>query len=133
MGNAHYTVYRNGQEIEAGYNVPDVCNLSTCTTEIDRGAGYLCGSTPGGDEHGCGYYFCEDDLYCVETGDGETVQVCEGDRDRIVARRLDEFADQIAAAVGDLATVKEAAVLADKPELLVELDDGFQLTVRLTA
>lgn len=133
MGYARYTVYLNGQPLEAGYDVEDVCNRPDCNAEIDRGLGFLCGRTPGGDEHGCGRYFCEEHLFCVETGEGETSQVCEGCRDRIVKERLDELADQIASALADFPGVKEANVLADKPELLVELDDGFQLTVRLTA
>jgi hypothetical protein len=63
MGYAHYTVYRNGQEIEAGYAVEDVCNKDGCGEEIDRGLAHLCGQTPGGDEFGCGGYFCESHLY----------------------------------------------------------------------
>lgn len=63
MGYAHYTVYRNGQQIEAGYSVGDVCNQPNCTTDIDRGMAYLCGGVPGGDEWGCGHYFCDAHLY----------------------------------------------------------------------
>lgn len=63
MGHASYTVYRNGEEIEAGYAVEDVCNRDGCEKEIDRGLGCLCGRTPGGDEYGCGGYFCGEHLF----------------------------------------------------------------------
>ncbi len=51
----------------AGYGVPAVCDSPECTTEIDRGFGYLCGDDPrddnpgehrGNDCMGCGLYFC---------------------------------------------------------------------------
>lgn len=81
MGYAHYTVYRRGEEIEAGYAVPDTCNAPDCGAEIDRGLGCLCGTTPGGDEHGCGGYFCGAHLYggnpslcgncCAQADNGE--------------------------------------------------------------
>lgn len=58
MGNAHYTISRNGEQIEAGYSVETVCEQDGCTERIDRGLAYLCGATPGGDEYGCGGYFC---------------------------------------------------------------------------
>lgn len=48
---------------EAGYLVDDVCNEEGCATEIGRGLGYLCGWDPGGDEHGCGGYFCGAHLF----------------------------------------------------------------------
>jgi hypothetical protein len=48
---------------EAGYMVEDICNEDGCTTEIDRGLGYLCGQTPGGDEYGCGGYYCGAHLF----------------------------------------------------------------------
>lgn len=60
MGYAHY-VLTDGRE--AGYGVKDTCNTDRCTEEIDRGLAYLCGETPGGDEHGCGGYFCGGHLY----------------------------------------------------------------------
>ncbi|GGU52130.1 hypothetical protein [Streptomyces lavendofoliae] len=62
MGYASYEVYRNGERIEAGYTVRAVCEMDGCTKEIDRGLAYLCGQTPGGDEFGCGGYFCADHL-----------------------------------------------------------------------
>lgn len=63
MGYAHYTIYRNGEEIEAGYGVAATCEQDGCTEQIDRGLAYLCGATPGGDEYGCGGYFCSEHLY----------------------------------------------------------------------
>jgi len=63
MGYAHYTVTRDGEEIEAGYAVDTVCEQTGCKEKIDRGLAYLCGETPGGDEHGCGGYFCGQHLY----------------------------------------------------------------------
>lgn len=63
MGNAHYTINRNGEEIEAGYTVEAVCEEEGCTEQIDRGLGFLCGATPGGDEYGCGGYYCGQHLY----------------------------------------------------------------------
>uniref|UniRef100_UPI002F918ADF hypothetical protein n=1 Tax=Kitasatospora indigofera TaxID=67307 RepID=UPI002F918ADF len=64
MGNAYYTVTRpDGREIEAGYGVEAVCEQDGCTAQIDRGLAYLCGSTPGAPEDGCGGYFCSRHLY----------------------------------------------------------------------
>lgn len=74
MGYASYTVLRNGQKIEAGYAVKDTCNEKSCQEAIDRGLDYLCGETPGGDEYGCGGYFCSSHLY-YSMRDGEP-QMC---------------------------------------------------------
>lgn len=60
MGYARYTL-PDGRE--AGYGVNAVCDDPTCTIPIDRGMAYLCGNTPGGDEYGCGGYFCGRHLY----------------------------------------------------------------------
>jgi hypothetical protein len=47
---------------EAGYGVSAECDRDGCTTQIDRGLGWLCGSMPDGhrdeSEPGCGRYFC---------------------------------------------------------------------------
>jgi len=77
MGYAHYEITRpDGITIEAGYGVEAVCEETGCKAKIDRGLGYLCGKDPGGDEHGCGGYFCEQHLYgdnqckpCAEAAD----------------------------------------------------------------
>lgn len=58
MGYAFYEIYRNGKKIEAGYSVATVCEEDGCEENIDRGLVHLCGATPGGDEYGCGGYFC---------------------------------------------------------------------------
>lgn len=63
MGYARYEIMRNGEKIEAGYSVETVCEKTDCKAAIDRGLAYLCGKMPGGDEHGCGGYFCEQHLY----------------------------------------------------------------------
>jgi len=63
MGYAHYKIARGGQTIEAGYGVETVCEQDGCEEKIDRGLGYLCGAEPGGDEYGCGGYFCGHHLF----------------------------------------------------------------------
>ncbi|MFJ7250131.1 hypothetical protein ACIQWA_36605 [Kitasatospora sp. NPDC098652] len=77
MGYAYYTVIRaDGIEIEAGYGVDAVCEHEGCTAQIDRGLDYLCGSTPGAPEDGCGKYFCASHLYYTDpepTEDDEDV------------------------------------------------------------
>lgn len=60
MGYAYYTL-PDGRE--AGYSVEATCDKPGCDAKIDRGLGYLCGREPGGDEFGCGDYFCEDHNY----------------------------------------------------------------------
>jgi hypothetical protein len=68
MGYAHYKITRNGETIEAGYAVEAMCDKPDCTTTISRGIDAVCGETPGGDEYGCGGYFCESDLYMAPEG-----------------------------------------------------------------
>ncbi|RAJ70260.1 hypothetical protein K378_01425 [Streptomyces sp. Amel2xB2] len=63
MGYACYEIYRNGEKIEAGYGVATACEEDGCTEQIDRGLAHLCGKDPGGDEHGCGGYYCGQHLY----------------------------------------------------------------------
>ncbi|MFH8405530.1 hypothetical protein ACH4FX_12255 [Streptomyces sp. NPDC018019] len=64
MGYMYYEVTRqDGVTIEAGYGVPAVCEKDGCDEEINRGLGCLCGEVPGGDEYGCGRYFCGWHLY----------------------------------------------------------------------
>ncbi|MBM9505044.1 hypothetical protein [Actinacidiphila acididurans] len=69
MGYARYTVHRNGEEIEAGYAVEVVCEESGCAEPIDRGLDFLCGQTPGGDEFGCGGYFCYAHQHAAPNGE----------------------------------------------------------------
>jgi hypothetical protein len=53
--------YRNHEGRECGYAVAATCDYPGCTAEIDRGLGYLCGTTDAidGSGPGCGRYFCE--------------------------------------------------------------------------
>jgi len=85
MGYGYY-VLADGRE--AGYNVEDVCNEEGCAVAIDRGLAYLCGNTPGGDEYGCGGYFCSAHLFYSTHTPGRSPQLCsrcidktEGDDD----------------------------------------------------
>lgn len=52
-----------GQTIEAGYLIEDICHDPECEEKIDRGLSFLCGQFPGGDEYGCGWYFCDSHLF----------------------------------------------------------------------
>ncbi|MBB4985015.1 hypothetical protein [Streptomyces nymphaeiformis] len=63
MGYASYTIQRNGETIEAGYGIDATCEEPGCDADIDRGLAHLCGQTPGGDENGCGGYYCGSHLY----------------------------------------------------------------------
>ncbi|MFJ4925307.1 hypothetical protein [Streptomyces sp. NPDC088736] len=63
MGYAYYEIMRNGEKIEAGYSVEAVCEEPGCKEQIDRGLAHLCGAQPGGDEYGCGGYYCGKHLY----------------------------------------------------------------------
>lgn len=72
MGYASYTIQRNGEAIEAGYGIDATCEEPGCDADIDRGLAHLCGQQPGGDEHGCGGYYCAKHLFMGpsdETGD----------------------------------------------------------------
>lgn len=68
MGCAFYEITRNGERIKAGYLVEAMCDKPDCTKQISRGLDALCGETPGGDEYGCGGYFCDNDLYMAPEG-----------------------------------------------------------------
>lgn len=50
---------------DVGYGVPSVCDHPSCSAEIDRGLGYICGGDIGGGENGCGLFFCGKHLYPV--------------------------------------------------------------------
>jgi hypothetical protein len=67
---------------EAGYGVDDVCNQDGCDKKIDRGLGCLCGDMPGGDEYGCGGYFCGEHLYDGPGIAGGQCQRCSDAWDR---------------------------------------------------
>lgn len=72
MGYASYTIQRNGETIDAGYGIDATCEEPGCDADIDRGLAHLCGQAPGGDEHGCGGYYCAKHLFMgpnAATGD----------------------------------------------------------------
>ena len=92
MGYACYEIYRNGEQIEAGYGVEGTCNEPGCAAEIDRGLYHLCGNQPGGDEYGCGGYYCGDHLYL-----GSRAPVSEGLCKRCHARYEAEHGDPLEA------------------------------------
>lgn len=83
MGYAYYEIYRNGEKIEAGYSVETACEEDGCKAKIDRGLAYLCGKMPGGDEHGCGGYYC-----------GQHLHMAPGKGMRDLCTRCCERADQ---------------------------------------
>jgi hypothetical protein len=63
---------------DIGYGVPATCDRPACGEKIDRGLDYVCGGQPYGGEHGCGLYFCGDDLsYSEIEGEDRLVQLCE--------------------------------------------------------
>jgi hypothetical protein len=129
MGYANYTVYRNGQKIEAGYGVPDNCNDATCGADIDRGLDFLCGATPGGDEYGCGRYFCSAHLY-TSLKDGEP-QRCPDCYARAQKQSREEFCEQLLDAIRKMDGVNEADIVVDEPKVFIDLGNGdqFVLTV----
>lgn len=50
--------YDNNWHRDIGYAVPAICDFPTCSEEIDRGLGNVCGDEPYGGELGCGLFFC---------------------------------------------------------------------------
>jgi hypothetical protein len=130
MGYARYTLWKAGREIEAGYDVPDRCNRRGCWARIDRGLDHLCGRTPGGDEHGCGGYFCEQHLFSAPRDVGHLCPACRATYWR---GRLGELADVLAESLAYRVEIADADVLADHPTVvLVEAKDGFGCYARLT-
>jgi len=89
MGYAHYEITRNGKTIQAGYGVPTTCEQPGCTEKIDRGLAHHCGETPGGDEHGCGGYFCGDHLY-MNANPAASGSACRACNDRYDAQHPEE-------------------------------------------
>lgn len=60
-----------------GYAHPATCDHPECDKQIDRGLFFVCGNMHGGDEHGCGRYFCWTHLeYEQPRGDPRLVQLC---------------------------------------------------------
>lgn len=61
-----------------GYGVPSYCEHPECKTLIDRGLDYICGSSIGGGELGCGMFFCHEHLEKAEIqAKPGWVQVCD--------------------------------------------------------
>lgn len=59
-----YQCYEIDEFRDGGYGVPAWCDHPGCTEQINRGVGYMCGDNPhGGDEFGCGLFFCGDHSY----------------------------------------------------------------------
>ena len=56
-----------------GYAIRAECDEPGCDATIDRGLSYVCGGMHGGDEHGCGGYFCGQHLW-IRSG----FQLCRG-------------------------------------------------------
>lgn len=123
MGYAHYTL-ADGRE--AGYSVTDVCNEpDVCNEKIDRGLGYLCGGTPGGDEYGCGGYFCGAHLYggpdeCVGGQCARCLAAWERDNPEMDAR----FAFGVYDTAGQLVAAHTASTVnGDDPTYADDLQD----------
>lgn len=130
MGYARYTVQRLGREIEAGYAVPDRCNRRWCRARIDRGLDHLCGRAPGGNEHGCGGYFCGKHLLSAPRDIGQLCPSCTAIHWR---QRREEIADILAGSLGHHAEIRDADVLADHPTVvMIEASDGFGFYARIT-
>lgn len=79
-----YAEYGLADGRKAGYAVEATCDEQDCTVRIDRGLGYLCGQMPGGDEWGCGGYFCSAHLFFV--GIEDAPQMCGHCADLAIAR-----------------------------------------------
>lgn len=60
---------------DIGYEVPARCDFPKCSSIIDRGLSYVCGSEPFGGERGCGLYFCSQHLFHT-WGEEPMVTVC---------------------------------------------------------
>ncbi|MEW9530726.1 hypothetical protein [Microbispora sp. NPDC049125] len=107
MGYGYYLVHRNGQQIEAGYLVPDICNEDDCYQEIDRGLDCLCGRQPGGDEYGCGGYYCDSHLYFSRRVDEP--EMCKRCLAAADAEAMASYTPEAVALIEDATTQAEAA------------------------
>jgi hypothetical protein len=59
-----------------GYANEGVCAEEGCTTKIDHGLSYVCGSMHEGGIYGCGDYFCTAHLYALDDSFWGSVQLC---------------------------------------------------------
>ena len=68
----------DGRGRRIGYAVRAKCDHRGCKEKIDRGLAYVCGGMHGGDEHGCGGYFCGKHRKAIPTGSAgpKYVEVC---------------------------------------------------------
>jgi len=62
---------------DIGYGVPSTCDYPTCKKKIDRGLSFACGGWPGGNEYGCGQFFCGKHMFGYEDEYGEYHQACD--------------------------------------------------------
>ncbi|MDP3554837.1 hypothetical protein [Methylocystis sp.] len=60
-----------------GYAHDATCDQEGCEAKIHRGLAYVCGGMHGGDEFGCGKYFCADHLIITEFKDKRVTQICD--------------------------------------------------------
>lgn len=83
-----YGIYTLSDGRQAGYAVEATCDEEGCTEKIDRGMGYLCGHSPGGDEWGCGNYYCSEHLFLTRIEDAP--QMCERCADEAIKQADEE-------------------------------------------
>ncbi|MBS1793646.1 MAG: hypothetical protein JSS81_07325 [Acidobacteria bacterium] len=67
--------YDDNWNRDIGYGVPAVCDKPGCTTKIDRGLAYVCGSDPYGGQNGCGLYFCAEHLDFKDLKNNRTIRL----------------------------------------------------------
>lgn len=61
-----------------GYGTGAMCDAPECFAIIHRGLSYVCGNMHGGEEYGCGRYFCRKHLITCEMVDNSHNQLCAG-------------------------------------------------------
>lgn len=79
-----YGRYDNHAGRPCGYAVEATCDHPGCEAVIDRGLGYLCGTTETihGGGPGCGGYFCETHLrWSRKMNDGRYASLCDACKD----------------------------------------------------
>jgi hypothetical protein len=66
----------NNEGRAVGYGVEAECDYPECSTQIDRGLGYICGDMHAGmNEWGCADYFCAEHLYRDDHPNGPCEEV----------------------------------------------------------
>lgn len=82
MGYGSYVIFGGPHDGEwGGYSIVTTCDEPGCGADIDRGLSYLCGRAPGGDEHGCGGYFCGEHQFLGPPDGGFVCERCLTDED----------------------------------------------------